>query len=250
MNKPLILVTNDDGYRAKGINTLIEIAREFGEVVVVAPDGPQSGQSSAMTMEVPIRAILVEESDDFKLYRTTGKPVDCVKLALNVLLDRKPNLILSGINHGSNASINVIYSGTMGAAIEGTIVGIPSIGFSIMTHNADADFTETKEHCSEIIKEVLRTGLPYGTCLNVNMPTGKLKGRKFCRQSKGAWEKEITIKKDPRERVYYWLAGNYKNTEPNAVDTDIWALENGYISIVPTQCDMTDYEYLNKKQNK
>lgn len=250
MNKPLILVTNDDGYRAKGINTLIEIAKKFGEVVVVAPDGPQSGQSSAMTMEVPIRATLVEESSGFKLYKTTGKPVDCVKLALNVLLDKKPDLILSGINHGSNASINVIYSGTMGATLEGAIVGIPSIGFSIMTHDANADFSETEIHCYEIIKEVLNEGLPYGTCLNVNMPTGKLNGRKVCRQSKGKWEKEITAKIDPRGRAYYWLAGNYKNTEPNAVDTDIWALDNGYISIVPTQCDLTDYEYLSKKHKK
>lgn len=250
MNKPLILVTNDDGYRAKGINTLIEIARKIGKVVVVAPNGPQSGQSSAMTMEVPIRATLIEEDSDFKFYKTTGKPVDCVKLALNVLLDKKPDLILSGINHGSNASINVIYSGTMGATLEGAIVGIPSIGFSIMTHDANADFSETKEHCYEIIKEVLSEGLPHGTCLNVNMPTGKLKGRKLCRQTKGEWEKEITAMRDPRGRDYYWLAGNYKNTEPNAVDTDIWALDNGYISIVPTQCDLTDYEYLSKKHEK
>lgn len=250
MKKPLILVTNDDGYMAPGITLLSELAQEFGEVVVLAPDSPQSAQSSALTVDVPLRVTLKESRPGYKCYKTNGKPSDCVKVALNKIVPQKPDFIFSGINHGSNASVNVIYSGTMGAALEGAIVGIPAIGFSITSHSWNLDFTESIPYCKQIIKQVVEQGLPDGICLNVNFPEGEIKGIKVCRQSKGMWHREFVANTDPKGQEYYWLTGEYLNKEPHAEDTDIWALNNGYASVVPIRCDMTDYDYLKKMTGK
>lgn len=250
MKRPLILVTNDDGYMAPGITLLAELAQEFGDVVVLAPDGPQSAQSSALTVDVPVRVTLQESREGYRLYKTNGKPADCVKVALNKILPQRPDFIFSGINHGSNASLNVIYSGTMGAALEGAIVGIPAIGFSITSHSWDADFTEGISYIKTIMKQVVAEGLPQGVCLNVNIPDSTVKGIKVCRQSKGIWHKEFIENTDPKGQEYYWLTGEYLNKEPEATDTDIWALDNGYISIVPIRCDMTDYDYLRKLEGE
>lgn len=250
MSKPLFLVSNDDGYFSPGISILTQIARKYGDVVVVAPDSPQSGQSSALTVEIPIRAKLLEEETGYKVYSCSGRPADCVKLALNELLPKRPDFILSGINHGANSSVNVLYSGTMGIALEGAVIGVPAIGFSVSSHAFDFDFSGVKPFFEQILKEALETGIPDGTCFNVNAPDGEIKGVKVCRQSKGRWEAEFINNKDPRGNDYYWLTGSYINAEPEAEDTDIFALKHGYISIVPTRCDMTDYDMMKTMNEK
>ena len=244
MTKPLILVSNDDGVDAKGINILAEIMAEIGDVLVLAPAFPQSGQSNAITVTAPIRFKKVGEKKNITRYSCTGTPTDCVKLALNeVLQGRKPDLLVSGINHGSNAAINVIYSGTMGAAFEGCENGIPSIGFSLADHSMDADFSFFKPYVLKITQMVLEKGLPKRVCLNVNAPVGEIKGIRIARQCDGFWTKEFEKRDDPRGNGnYYWMTGYFDNMEPNATDTDEWALANGYISIVPTRIDMTDYQ--------
>jgi 5'-nucleotidase len=243
MNKPLILVTNDDGVDAKGINVLAELMAEIGDVVVFAPAFPQSGMSNALTVTAPIRCKKVGERENIVRYSCTGTPTDCVKLALNEFLQgRKPDLLVSGINHASNAAINVIYSGTMGAAFDGCANGIPSIGFSIDDHSMDADFDYFAPYVLKIAKMVLKNGLPERVCLNVNAPIGEIQGVKIARQCKGFWTKEFEKREDPRGiGDYYWLTGYFHNQEPEATDTDEWALANGYISIVPTRIDATDY---------
>ena len=248
MKKPLILVVNDDGIYAKGIRNLIRIMNDFGDVVVVAPDSPQSGKSHAITIEATIRCdeVVIDDSPQ-KEYACSGTPVDCVKLAVNQILDRKPDLCVSGINHGSNSAINVIYSGTMSAAIEGALEGIPSIGFSLLDYGADADFLEAEEYIKEITKQVLKHGLDAGICLNVNIPKSvlgkKLKGLKVCRQANANWEEEFDVRTDPKGRVYYWLTGKFVNYD-NGIDTDEWALANHYVSVVPVQFDVTAYPSL------
>lgn len=235
--KPLILVTNDDGIHAKGLFFLIQIAKEFGEVVVVAPDKPQSGMGHAVTMHTPIWLKEVK-IDGVKAYSTSGTPVDCVKLAVYQIMHRKPDLILSGINHGANSSINVIYSGTMSAAVEGAVEGIPSIGFSLLNHSEDADFSHSEPYVRNIIGNVIENTMPYGACLNVNIPKNKVKGIKVCRQAKGYWEDYFDKRSDPQGKEYYWMQGDFIVTE-RGEDTDLWALDHGYISVVPTQFDMT-----------
>lgn len=235
--KPLILVTNDDGIHAKGLFFLIQIAKDFGEVVVVAPDKPQSGMGHAVTMHTPIWLKEVKV-DGVKAYSTSGTPVDCVKLAVYQIMHRKPDLILSGINHGANSSINVIYSGTMSAAVEGAVEGIPSIGFSLLNHSEDADFSHSEPYVRNIIGNVIENTMPYGACLNVNIPKNKVKGIKVCRQAKGYWEDYFDKRSDPQGKDYYWMQGDFIVTE-RGEDTDLWALDHGYISIVPTQFDMT-----------
>lgn len=251
-DKPLILVTNDDGFDAKGIESLIEVSREFGEIVVIAPDVSRSGMSHALTIKEPLRITKISENDNLTVYSTNGTPVDCVKLALNQILPKYPDLILSGINHGSNASISVIYSGTMGAVTEGCIYGISSIGFSILDYSKNADFTASKIYARHIIKNVLKNGLKSGTCLNVNIPKGlphELKGIKVCRQTKGMWKEEFDKRKDPHGCEYYWLTGHFVNLEENIEDTDEWALSNKYVSIVPTIVDFTDYNSIKNFKN-
>ena len=248
MKRPLILVVNDDGITAKGIRNLINIMNDFGDVVVVAPDSPQSGKGHAITIEATIRCdkVIIEEGPQNE-YSCSGTPVDCVKLAVNQILDRKPDLCVSGINHGSNSSINVIYSGTMSAAVEGALEGIPSIGFSLLDDAHNADFSEAEPYIRKITKQVLNYGLDSGVCLNVNIPKSidgeELKGLKVCRQANANWEEEFEERKDPKGRTYYWLTGKFVNYDKGS-DTDEWALRNHYISVVPVQFDVTAHSSL------
>ena len=244
--KPLILVINDDGINAPGIRALVSVAKGLGEVVVVAPDKPQSGMGHAITLDSTLHIDKVN-IEGVTAYSCSGTPVDCVKIAVNKLLDRKPDLIVSGINHGSNSSINVIYSGTMSAALEGALEKIPSIGFSLLNHSIDADFSAAQHYTQKIISQVLTGDFPNEMCLNVNIPnlsTELIAGIKVCRQAKGNWEEEYDERTDPMGRTYYWLTGKFV-LEDNGEDTDEWALENGFVSIVPAQPDITDYKLLN-----
>lgn len=243
--KPLILVTNDDGINAPGIAALIEVMKTLGEVVIIAPDKAQSGMGHAITINSTIRINKRNTYDVKEEYSCSGTPVDCIKFGVNKIMDRKPDLCVSGINHGTNMSINVIYSGTMSAAVEGAIEGIPSIGFSLSDYTIDADFTASKKIVKTIAEKVLQNGLPEGVCLNVNIPKLKLeliKGIKVCRQAKANWVEEFDERHDPSGHPYYWLTGKFENLDLNDIDTDIWALENGYVSIVPTQFDMTAHK--------
>jgi 5'-nucleotidase len=243
MKRPLILITNDDGDTAQGIQVLTRLMMEIGDVVVMAPDGGRSGQSNAITVSHPIRYTKIEEREGLVRYKCTGTPTDCVKLALHDILDRKPDLLVSGINHGSNAAINIIYSGTMGAVLEGCENGLTSIGFSICDHSMHADFSQFEKYITQITLETLKNGLPYGVCLNVNAPKGEIKGIKIARQCKGNWTEEYA-----QGRTYFWLTGYFKNHEPDMHDTDEWALANGYVSIVPSKIDLTDYNILKSLQ--
>lgn len=244
--KPLIFITNDDGYLAKGINELIDALQDFAELVVVAPDGPRSGMSSAITSLHPIRIRQVKDLENLKIYSCTGTPVDCVKLGLSqILKDRQPDMVVTGINHGSNASICVHYSGTMGAAIEGCIFKIPSIGFSLLDHNSDADFNPAKPFILDICRRIYETKLPNGVCLNVNIPEGNdLKGIKVCQQAMGQWVEEFKEGTDGHDQKIFWLTGHFRNDEPNNTNTDEWALAQGYISVVPINVDATAYKEL------
>lgn len=245
--KPLILVTNDDGIYAPGITFLAKIASRFGRIIVVAPDKPQSGMGHAITINSTLRIQKTEYHNAEIEYACSGTPVDCVKMAVNHILKRKPDLVLSGINHGSNSSINVIYSGTMSAAIEGSLEGTPSIGFSLCDYAMEADFTQAGKFVARIIEEALRTKMPKGTCLNVNIPKLKeadFKGIKVVRQARANWVERFEERKDPYGRSYYWLTGEFVNFEPDSQDTDEWALANGYLSVVPTQADLTAHKAL------
>lgn len=241
--KPLILVTNDDGINAPGIRFLIEIMNDFGDVVVVAPDSTQSGMGHAITINSTLycEPIVINKNEPQSEYSCSGTPVDCVKIAVNEILKRKPDLCVSGINHGSNSSINVIYSGTMSAAVEAGTHGIPAIGFSLLDYSLDADFSHSKEFIKRIVSECLKNGMPEGVVLNVNIPkisNSKLKGIKICRQANGVWEEKFDKRTNPLGRDYYWLSGKFVNNDKGE-DTDEWALENEYVSITPTQYDLT-----------
>ncbi len=245
-----ILITNDDGYQAKGIQTLIRLMLPLGKVTVVAPDGPRSGQSSAISVGVPLRLKKIDtlalspkgELEGATIYACTGTPADCVKLALHTIFkDQKPDLIVSGINHGSNAAVNVIYSGTMGACLVAAENGIPAVGFSTCDHSPNADFTAFGEYIPQIALDALKANLPYGVCWNVNAPKGEIQGIRFTRQCKGHWHKEYIEYADPLGHPFYMLTGEFLNHEPDAENTDEWALANGYISITPTTVDMTYY---------
>ncbi|MGL4993316.1 MAG: 5'/3'-nucleotidase SurE [Bacteroidales bacterium] len=238
--RPTILITNDDGYTSKGINALIDAVSHLGDIIVVAPDGPRSGMSSAITITNPLRVTKVKDSDGVKIYKSTGTPVDCIKLALNRMAPNKPDMILSGINHGSNASVNVLYSGTMGAVLEGCIHSIPSIGYSIESHDSEADFDYCIESIRSITNNILNSGLPEGVCLNVNYPSiDKIKGHKVCRQAETYWIEEFEACKDPRGKNYYWLTGMPVNSKPHLTNTDDHWLSKGYATIVPTKIDLT-----------
>lgn len=252
MKKPLILVTNDDGIAAPGIRALVETATAVGDVMVVAPDSPQSGMGHAITISDPIRLRQVQVFEGIESYECSGTPVDCVKLAKNVVLkDRTIDLCVSGVNHGSNASINIIYSGTLSAAMEASLEHIPSIGFSLLDYNFDADFEPSKPYIRELIEYVLRNGMEEGSLLNVNipaLPASEIKGMRVCRQADARWVEEFQEAKDPRGQHYYWLTGRFVN-EDQAEDTDIWALENGYISVVPSMHDLTNYRAINRMKD-
>jgi 5'-nucleotidase len=239
--KPRILVVNDDGITAPGIKALIEVAKQIGDVTVVAPDGPQSGMGHAITIGKPLRLDKVNLYEGVEMYKSSGTPVDCVKLAVNkIFKGQKPDLCISGINHGLNNSINVIYSGTMSAAVEGAIESIPSIGFSLDDFTWDADFEPCKKYVKEICLQTLKNGLPPGVLLNVNFPNQKapIKGIKICRQANAKWAEEFDERKDPHNRDYYWLTGVFQNNDKGE-DSDVWALNNHYVSVVPVQFDMT-----------
>lgn len=242
--RPVILVSNDDGYRAKGINELIGFLKTFADVVVMAPTAPRSGSGCAITSNVPLKFTKDLQEPGVTRYNCSGTPTDCIKLALEVLFaEKKPDLVVSGINHGDNSSVNAHYSGTMGAAIEGCLKGIPSIAFSLCNHDLNADFMQLKPYITQITKQVLEHGLPKGTCLNVNFPnTNEFKGVKVCRQTKGDWQNEFEEQTRRNGESYYWMTGEYRNDEPESTDTDHWALDNGYVAITPTTIDFTAYQ--------
>ncbi|MEO1515016.1 MAG: 5'/3'-nucleotidase SurE [Bacteroidota bacterium] len=244
MDQPLILVTNDDGMNAPGIRALVEAARDFGQVVVVAPDSPQSAKGHAITISDPLRLKPVNVFDGIEAYECSGTPVDCVKLAKNVVLkNRTPNICLSGINHGSNASINIIYSGTMSAAMEASLEGIDSIGFSLLDFSYKADFSAAAAYARKLIPYVLENGLQGSKLLNVNipkLPLDQIQGMRVCRQADARWVEEFSESIDPRGEKYYWLTGKFYNDDKGD-DTDVWALENGYVSIVPSKHDLTSH---------
>ena len=239
--RPLILVTNDDGITAPGIRTLISVMNTIGDVVVVAPDSPQSGMGHAITVNNTLYIEKVDIDGKQTEYSCSGTPADCVKLAVKEILDRRPDICVSGINHGSNSSINVIYSGTMSAALEAGIEGIPAIGFSLLDYNWNANFEHCKPFIETITRNALEHGMPKGVVLNVNLPKlekNAIKGIKICRQARANWEEEFDKRTNPMGRDYSWLAGKFVNLD-NGEDTDEWALENGFVSVVPVHFDMT-----------
>lgn len=248
-NKPLILITNDDGITAKGIRTLIDIASALGDVVVVAPDSPQSAMGHAITINNTLYINeFTQHEYNHKEYTTSGTPVDCVKMATHEILQRKPDLCISGINHGSNSAINVIYSGTMSAAVEAGIEGIPSIGFSLCDYDAHANFEPARPYVKDIILQVLEKGMPRGVVFNVNIPKASEQfyaGVKICRQANAYWVEEFDKRTNPYGKDYYWLTGKFVNDD-KGTDTDEWALAHNYISIVPTQFDLTAHHYISE----
>ncbi len=246
MSKPLILVVNDDGITAPGIRALVEAVSSLGEVVVVAPDSPQSGMGHAITLNQPLRLKQVKEFGDIKAFQCSGTPVDCVKIAVDKVLHRHPDLCVSGINHGSNSSINIIYSGTMSAAVEASLEGIPAVGFSLLDYAHDADFSAAAKYARHIAESILKYGLPKHSLLNVNIPRlpfSEIKGLKICRQALAKWEEEYLERTDPFGRPYYWLTGKFVNYD-HGQDTDEWALANGYVSVVPVQHDLTAHHVI------
>ena len=241
--RPLILITNDDGITAPGIRALIEVMNTIGDVYVVAPDAPQSAMGHAITINDTLycNRMKVVKGEPQIEYSCSGTPVDCVKIAVNEILKRKPDLCVSGVNHGSNSSINVIYSGTMSAAVEAGTLGIPSIGFSLLDYSLEADFEPTKKYIRLLVNECLKNGLPTGVVLNVNipkLPEKDIKGVRVCRQANAHWEEKFDKRTNPLGRDYYWLTGEFVN-EDKGEDTDEWALHNGYVSVVPVQFDLT-----------
>ncbi len=246
MKKPLIFITNDDGYTSKGFRRIIEVARRFGQVIAIAPEVSQSGKAHAITLSTPLYLTLRQKSDDVTVYSCSGTPVDCVKMAYDYLFDDlRPALSISGINHGSNAAINILYSGTMGAAIEASFYGAPSIGLSLDDHDLDADFDATAEFAERIIPEILAADIREPLCLNINVPVARpeeIRGWKICRQTRGYWKEEFERSADANGTETFVLAGKFCNFEPEADDTDEWALLHNYIAIVPVKIDLTDYD--------
>ncbi len=244
--RPLIFITNDDSFDSKGIKELIDLMRKYGDVLVMAPHIQRSGQSHAITVGEPLRFWKVEEDEGYEAYICTGTPVDSVKLAFNALLNgRRPDLLVSGINHGSNASINTIYSGTMAAVFEGCALGVPSIGYSLDDHDFDADFSYAMPVIEEITKEVLENGLEDGVCLNVNIPKGKIKGSKITHQAKAFWKEDFAERKDPMGFSYYWLSGVYQSQDDSPLG-DHNAMKDGYAAIAPMQVDFTSYKVIDE----
>jgi len=251
-DKPIILITNDDGITAPGIRNLVEAVKDLGKVVVVAPDKPQSGMGHAITIGHPLRMHKVDLFGDTEAWQTTGTPVDCVKLAVDKVLHRKPDLCLSGVNHGANHSINVIYSGTMSAAMEAAIESIPSIGFSLLDYSVEADFSASQFYIKKIVSAVLKQKMDKHLLLNVNIPAVAqelIKGIKVCKQAYAKYEEDFTERKDPHGKKYYWLTGEFVNFDKSK-DTDVWALKNNYISVVPVQFDLTNYTLKKELEKK
>ena len=261
--RPLILISNDDGYQAKGINELIKMVAPLGDILVCAPDGPRSGFSCAFSATIPLTltrhddpsSLHTPHSTNIEVWSSNGTPVDCVKLALARLVTRRPDLVIGGINHGDNGSVNSHYSGTMGVVMEGCMKYIPSVAFSLCDHHDDADFEPLRPYIVDITRRVLEKGLPKGVCLNVNFPLieggrskelgskeGTYRGVRVCRMAQGSWLNEVTTCHHPRGYDYHWMVGHYRNDEPEATDTDNWALNHGYVAITPTTFDVTAYE--------
>lgn len=250
--QPVILVTNDDGVTAPGIRALVEAVKDLGKVVVVAPNKPQSGMGHAITIGEPLRIESVDIFEGIEAYECSGTPADCVKLAKDKILNGMPDLCVSGINHGSNSSINVIYSGTMSAAVEASIEGIKAIGFSLCDYAYHADFEAAKHYVRIIAKSYLENNMPVGTLLNVNIPPLKqehIKGIKVCRQSNAKWVEDYDERRDPRGKKYYWLTGKFLNSDEGN-DTDEWALDNGFVSVVPVQFDLTAHHAIDVLKNQ
>lgn len=245
--RPRILISNDDGYQAKGIQSLTQMVSHLGDVLVCAPDGPRSGCSCSFTATQPLRLTRQPSFHGAEVWSANGTPVDCVKMALDQLVDRKPDIVLGGINHGNNASVNSHYSGTMGVVLEGCMKDIPSVAFSLSDFSADADFEPLRPYIQRITAQVLSHRLPQGVCLNVNfplpfLPSQPFRGVKVCRMAKGRWTNELSKCYHPRGFVYFWMVGSYENDEPEADDTDRWAMDHGYVAITPTRIDVTAYE--------
>jgi 5'-nucleotidase len=248
--RPLILITNDDGVEAKGIRCLTTALHDLGDIFVMAPDGPRSGMGSAITSLNPIRYEELYKSDSMTICSCTGTPTDCIKLAINTVLDRKPDLVVAGINHGGNMAICVHYSGTMGAVAEGCIFGVPSLGVSLLDHHSDADFDECCRLGRKIAERILKEGLPHGVFLNLNLPiTTKVKGLKICRQAAGRFVEEFVTSKDGQGKTVFWLTGHFQSDEPILPDNDMNMLHEGYASLVPCKIDLTDYELMDKLQD-
>ncbi len=249
-NRPLILISNDDGYQAKGINCLVDMVRDLGNVLVCAPDGGRSGYACAFSATVPLTLTLRHKENGVEVWSCSGTPVDSVKMALAELCKRTPDLVIGGINHGDNASVNTHYSGTMGVTMEGCMKYIPSVAFSLCDYRDDADFEPLRPYVREMVQRVLREGLPKGVCLNINFPLVEtFRGVKVCRMAKGTWGNEVTRCHHPRGYDYWWMVGTYYNDEPDAEDTDNWALRHGYVAITPTQMDVTAYQMIKKMKD-
>ena len=244
--RPLLLISNDDGYDAKGIRVLVEMLSDMGDIIVCAPESARSGYSCAFSAIEPLRLCLREKHESLEIWSCNGTPVDCVKMALAEIVPRKPDMVIGGINHGDNASVNVHYSGTMGVTLEGCMKYISSVAFSLCDHRADADFSSLRPLVRQITERVLKEPLPHGVCLNVNFPlVDHYQGVRVCRMAKGTWGGEVEKRHHPRGYDYWWMVGYYTNDEPDAEDTDNWALTHGYVAITPTQIDVTAYEAIN-----
>ena len=276
--RPLILISNDDGYQAKGINSLVDMLRTLADIVVCAPDGPRSGFSCAFSAEIPLKLTLRSQEPGVEVWSCNGTPVDCVKMALDNIVSRQPDMVVGGINHGDNSSVNSHYSGTMGVVLEGCMKYIPSVAFSLCDHSEDADFEPMRPLVRSITQRVLKEGLPKGACLNVNVPDpsnlpclgeakstpprqgetegvfqgeteGGFRGVRICRMAMGRWVKETVKYHHVCDYDYWWMAGEYVNDEPDAEDTDRWALNHGYVAITPTQIDVTHYGLLRQMED-
>lgn len=247
--KPYILVSNDDGIFSNGIKALVQVASEFGDVVVVAPDRQQSAVAHAITLESPLRAQKMEMNGQCEGFAINGTPADSVKLAHNELLQCTPDLVLSGINHGSNAGINILYSGTVSAATEGTILGYPSIAVSCTDYDTDADLTASMEAARRVIRFVLKQGLPKGVTMNINAPAGDFKGIKWARIAESRYVQEYDARKDPFNRPYFWMSGRFELLDEGS-DADIKILNDGFATVTPIQYDLTDYKILREFGDK
>ena len=245
IKRPLLLISNDDGYQAKGIRELVKMLSDYGDILVCAPDSARSGYACAFSCTTPLTLTLQEKRPGVEVWSCNGTPVDCVKMALAELCPRRPDMVIGGINHGDNGSVNTHYSGTMGVVLEGCMKYIPSVAFSLCDHRDDADFEPLRPLIRQVTERVLRDGLPQGVCLNVNFPLVEtFKGVRVCRMAKGTWGNEVTKCHHPRGYDYWWMVGTYTNDEPESEDTDNWALNHGYVAITPTQIDVTAYSVL------
>ena len=243
IKRPLLLISNDDGYRAKGINALVEMLANVADIIVCAPESARSGYACAFSATLPLRLDCREKRPGVEIWSCNGTPVDCVKMALAEIVPRRPDMVIGGINHGDNASVNTHYSGTMGVTMEGCMKYIPSVAFSLCDYREDADFEPLRPLVREITRKVLTEGLPLGVCLNVNFPLVEAyQGVRVCRMAKGTWYNEVSKCHHPRGYDYWWMVGSYRNDEPEAEDTDNWALAHGYVAITPTQVDVTAYQ--------